>query len=217
MPGFFTLATEATKDLCQQLIEKFHIDLDSSGVKVDIVMAFRDPDGEEPAMKKDGHRILGKASLIGLKDRVKGMGDCEILLDGDAWDNFTPELKAAILDHELEHFEAKRDKKGEFVYDDLSRITLKIRAHDRQFGWFDSIAQRHRANSMEIQQLQKLFTEGGATYLPHVQKFAGVEGEPPIDLEDKATVTVSTEGTAVTVPLKDLKTALQRKQEGGAA
>jgi hypothetical protein len=192
---YFTLATKDTHKLCEELIRKHHPDLDTTAAKVDIVMAFRDPDGEAPAMEKDGHRIYGKASLIGLKDRVKGMGDCEVMLDGDVWEDLADKVKAAILDHELEHFEVKRDKQGDFILDDLSRPTMKIKSHDRQIGWFDTVARRHGAMSMEIMELQKLFNdEAGQTYLPFL-KFPGegsqrkvtmsVNGGPEVDVTEK--------------------------------
>jgi hypothetical protein len=181
---YFTLAPEDTHELCEQLIQKYHPDLDSTAVKVDIVLAFRDPDGDSPAMEKDGHRIYGKASIIGLKDRVKGMGDCEIMLDGDFWTNLNEDVKAALIDHELEHFEVKRDKQGDYVFDDLSRPVIKIRHHDRQIGWFDNVARRHGSESIEIKQLQQLFNdEAGQTYLPFL-KFPGEEekNEKPLKI-----------------------------------
>ena len=196
---YFTLATKETHRLCEELIRKHHPDLDTTAAKVDIVMAFRDPDGEAPAMEKDGHRIYGKASLINLKDRVKGMGDCEIMLDGDVWEELNEKVRAAILDHELEHFEVKRDKKGNFIWDDISRPALKSKNHDIQIGWFDKVARRHGSDSMEIKQLQQLFNdEDGQTYLPFL-KFPG-EGKEPFK------VTMSSNGgpeVDVTAAFKD--------------
>jgi hypothetical protein len=209
----FTLATPETHELCKQLIELYHPDMDSAAAKVDIVMAFRDPDGDAPAMEKDGHRILGLASTIKLKDRVKGMGDCEIMLDGDAWENLTDKHKAALMDHELEHLEVKRDKIGDFVMDDLIRPVIKLRNHDRQFGWFDNIARRHRSDSMEVQQMQKLFLEVGQTYLPFVKEFdvpAEQSEEPAKD--EKFKVTMSANGG----PEVDVTKAFKSKLKGGA-
>lgn len=205
---FFTLATPATHELCQQLVELYHKDLDSAAAKVDIVMAFRDPDGEAPAMEKDGHRILGQASTIKLKDRVKGMGDCEIMLDGDAWDGLPDKQKAALMDHELEHFEVKRDKVGDFIMDDLNRPVIKIRNHDRSFGWFDTIAMRHRSDSMEVHQLRKLFTEEGQVYLPFIKDLADEETAGQIDKALNEEMTVSVDGAP---PVKMTELKLLRK------
>ena len=164
-------------------------------IEVDIVFAFRDPDGEAPAMEKDGHRILGQAKITSLKDRTKGMKDGEIMLDGDAWTGLTDKVKAALMDHELEHFECKRDKEGEFIFDDLNRPVLKMRNHDRQFGWFDTVAQRHRSDSMEILQLQKLFRDSEQIYLPFIDPDGTLEERVDKALEDKwGKMTVSVNG-----------------------
>lgn len=227
----FTLAPMAIHQLCKELIELYHSDLDTASVKVDIVMAFRDPDGEAPAMEKDGHRVLGQAKTITLKDRVKGMGDCEIILDGDAWDGLPEKQKAALLDHELEHFEVKRDKEGEFVFDDLTRPVIKLRSHDRQFGWFDTVAMRHRSDSMEIHQLRKLFTEGGQIYLPFVKDLGdeetagkieeaieGVKGVIPDVLDDgETTMSVSVNGgEPIPMTSKTLLRKIREKAKGDA-
>lgn len=217
---FFTLAPIAIHQLCTKLIELYHSDLDSAAAKVDIVMAFRDPEGEAPAMEKDGHRILGQSSVIKLKDRVKGMGDCEVMLDGDAWDSLPEKQQAALLDHELEHFEVKRDKEGDFIFDDLNRPTIKIRNHDRQFGWFDTVAQRHRSDSMEVHQLQKLFAEAGQIYLPFVDKEGEIAERASVPIDklkamDETTVSVSVCG-GEPIPMTGkvlLKKIAQKMQE----
>jgi hypothetical protein len=41
------------------------------------------------------------------------------------------------------------------VRDDLDRPKLRVRKHDHQFGWFDSIARRHGPASFEVQQYRK--------------------------------------------------------------
>jgi hypothetical protein len=115
------------------------------------------------------------------------------MLDGDAWDGLPDKQKAALMDHELEHFEVKRDKVGDFVMDDLNRPVIKIRHHDRQFGWFDTIAMRHRSDSMEVHQLRKLFTEEGQVYLPFIKDLADEETAGQIEkaLDEKTTVSVN--------------------------
>ena len=183
---YFVLASEEVKNLCQDLVVLYHSDLDSAAAKIDIVFAFRDPDGEEPAMEKEGHRMLGKSSTLSLKDRVKGMGDVEIILDGDAWHDMDLRKRMALLDHQLEHFEVKRDKVGNFIFDDLERPIIKMRNHDRRINFFDNVARRHRSDSMEVHQLQRLFAEAGQIYLPFVDK----EGELT-DPDVKVTMSVN--------------------------
>jgi len=168
MPASYAIADSDVRLLCQSIIEKYHTDLDSAAAKVDLLMAFRDVDKEEPALLKDKVRILGSSKTISLKDRVKGMGDCEIVLDGDAWPTMTAEAKAALMDHQLECFEVKRDKSGDFLFDDISRPVIKMRAHDSVIRFFDTVALRHGKNSIEADQLRSMFLKASQIYLPFV-------------------------------------------------
>jgi len=170
MPATFAKASEEVESLGKALAINYHLDLESARVKIDYVFAFRDPETEEPALMQKGHRVLGVPSIVNLKNRAKGMGDCEVVLDGDAWNDMTEDQRKAILDHELEHFEVKREKKtGDFLFDDLMRPLLRLRNHDREFGFFDNIASRHGNGSFEIQGLRKMFSEAGGAYLPHLR------------------------------------------------
>jgi len=158
----YSMAPEPLVELCREIIQRWHPDLDSADAKVDILLAFRDPEKEAPALSKEGHRILGTSKILSLKDRVKGMGDCEIVLDGDEWSAMTDAHKEALIDHQLEHFEVKRDKDGSFIFDDLNRPVLKMRPHDRVIRMYDSIIARHRETSLEMRQL-RLAMSGGQT------------------------------------------------------
>lgn len=174
---YFALAGSDEKKLCSQLIRLYHSDMDSIAARVDVLFCFRAEEGEEPALSKDGNRIPGISKVISLKDRVKGMGDVEILIDGDAWGAMSDKEKAALLDHQLECFEAKRDKEGDFILDDIDRPTFRIRPHDRVVRFYDTVAQRHRSDSMEVKQLQRLFAESGQTYLPFIDKSGELTGD----------------------------------------
>lgn len=150
----YQIAPKELQKFCKEVIVQHHGDLDSADAKVDILLAFRDPEKEAPALSREGHRILGTSKVITLKDRVKGMGDCEIILDGDEWGAMSPQYQEALLDHQLEHFEVKRDKDGSFIFDDLNRPVIKIRPPDRVIRIFDSVASRYRDASLEMRQLR---------------------------------------------------------------
>jgi hypothetical protein len=127
-------------------------------LKVDLVFAFCDKDettGEplNDAIRHHGTKALGLCSITKLKDRVKGMGDVEILLDGDWWNQADLEQQNAVLDHELYHIVATEDK------DDIDRPKIKMRSHDVDFGWFAAVALRHGQHSMEQQQAKMLCGE----------------------------------------------------------
>ena len=188
MSSSFTLSDRGVKELCDEVIKKYHADLDSAAVNVDLVMCFRDPEGEAPAILKDGQRVLGSSKSISLKDRVKGMGDCEIILDGDAWGSMPLPMKEALLDHHLQCFEVKRDKNGDFIFDDINRPVVKMRPHDRVIRFFDTVAQRHGTNSIEAEQLRSMFLGYSSTYLPFVP--AKEKSNEPLSNEEEIKCTL---------------------------
>lgn len=175
MSAIYSLADKDTEALLQDLVIKYHTDLDSTGATFNIVFALRDPEdeSEKPVLSDKGHRVFGLSKIHNLKERTLGLADAEILLDGDAWPRMSKQVKSAVLDHQLQYFEVKRDKEGEFVYDDLQRPILKMRQTDRSFGWFDAVAERHREHSMEVIQMRRLFSESGQIYLPFVDADTG--------------------------------------------
>ena len=139
------------------LMEAFHPALSDAEVSVDLLLAFgpRDEDGNilGEAIKVHGLPAAGCVRVVNLRDRTKGMGDAEIQIDGDHWDEWSERQIKSLLDHELTHLELQLDKKsGEVKRDDLDRPKLSLRPHDRQFGWFDSVARRWGADSWEAMQ-----------------------------------------------------------------
>jgi len=172
MPSKFQQAWQEVRDMAKLLIIKYHQELAEADVKIDYVFAFAELDEQDepvgPAIKHGGRAALGLASKTKLKDRVKGMGDAEILLDGDAWPKFTYAQKLAVIDHELEHFQLKRDKMGAPLLDDIDRPLLTMREHDREHGWFDIIAQRHGIHSVEVDQFRKALLEAPQAYAGHI-------------------------------------------------
>jgi hypothetical protein len=175
MPAIYSLADKDTELLCEDLVANYHADLDTAGATFNIVFALRDPEDEsdKPVLANKGHRVFGISKIHSLKERLLGLADAEILLDGDAWPSMNGKAKRAALDHQLQYFEVKRDKEGEFVYDDLQRPVLKMRLSDRSYDWFDAVAERHGEHSMEVIQMRRLFTESGQTYLPFVDADTG--------------------------------------------
>ncbi len=178
--AIYSLADTDTEKLCAELIQKYHGDLDTTGATFDIVFALRDPesDSDKPAISVNGKRVYGISKVHNLKERILGLKDAEIVLDGDAWPNIRIETKRALLDRQLQHFEVKRDKEGEFVLDDLNRPILTLRKPDRTFGWFDAVAARHGKESIEAREMRHLFEQAGQTYLPFVDSHGTVEAKP---------------------------------------
>ena len=192
MPSTYQLASDDVREMAKMLMINYHNELFEHGVKIDYIFAFGELDEETseklaPAIMHHGWPAAGLASRTKLKDRVKGMGDCEILLDGDEWPKMTYAQQLALLDHELEHFELKRDKFGSIEKDDIDRPKISMREHDRQHGWFDNIAQRHGINSNEVKQFRAIITEAGGAYVPHARLADTTEDPVTPEIQDAVT------------------------------
>ena len=168
MPSFKKAGPEVAA-LAALLLEQYetHASIRDNHVKIDFMFAnaFVDEKTGEPiedAIKHHGVKALGVTTKISLKDRAKGMGDAEVLLDGDWWEQATPEEQAALLDHELHHIvgTSKRDAIG--------RPIVALRQHDHQFGWFEVIAKRHGQASQEVQQAARMMDQSGQSYWPSI-------------------------------------------------
>ncbi|MCD0460032.1 putative metallopeptidase [Roseiconus lacunae] len=172
MAARFERAPERLRELMNRVMKQFHGHLDDLELKVDLLLAFgpTDEDGEltGEAITVGGYQAAACVRVVNLRDRTKGMGDAEIQVDGDHWDEWTDRQIMALLDHELSHLEPVFDRDGDVKRDDLERPRLKIALHDRQFGWFDSVARRWGSDSWESMQVRGLVTDWRFTevYLP---------------------------------------------------
>lgn len=166
MPHYKKCGPEV-RDLASEILNQYesHKSLVDQGVKVDFLFAYgdRDPKNDElvgPALTKNGVPVLGICKIVNLKDRTKGLGDAEICIDGDWWDDANIEQQSALLDHELHHIALAHKR------DNLGRPKLVLRKHDFEFGWFTIIAARHGNFSMERQQAKQIVEIAGQFYFP---------------------------------------------------
>jgi hypothetical protein len=172
MPTTFQPCDEYVAEMALGVMRRYdnHKPLLDAKVKIDFVFALGacDEDGKRiaDAIVKRGRVVLGQTRVVNLKDRAKGMGDAEIVLDGDRWPAFSEDEAQAILDHELCHIGVKTDRHGNAKTDDLQRPMLKLREHDFEAGWFTIVAERHGRASQERQQAKQLFDEHGQSYWP---------------------------------------------------
>lgn len=148
-------------DRVEALVRKYHPELEKAKVRVDLLFV-ADPDAADkeapkPVLSHHGVPAIAMARIVPLKDRVKGSGDGEILIDMARYEEMDPAERDALLDHEMEHFEVKT-KEMKPKLDTHGRPTLKIRKHDYDFGWFESVAKRHKENSVEVGQAHRLWT-----------------------------------------------------------
>ena len=172
-------AQDSTCDILAGVMDEFHPHLRDASVVVDILLAHAatDANGDTsgPALRLHGYPCCATIRIVGLKDRVAGRGDAEMLVDGDRCDTWSDEQLRAIFDHELTHLELQVSDQGNVRRDDIDRPLLRIRKHDHQFGWFDAVARRHGKHSIEVQQAHQLtaMDELRQLYLPGIPEVAG--------------------------------------------
>lgn len=168
--SIFSFTDEAVARVLQQIKGRHHRPLVEADVKVQTLFAMPSVDSEGEAsghaLTQNGYQVLVQSKILNLKDRLTREHDCEILIDRDAWEAMDRPQQAALLDHALMAFEVAIDEDGNVKRDALERPKMRIRKHDRFFGAYDEVAQRHGANAIEVQQVRKLADEVGQFYLP---------------------------------------------------
>jgi hypothetical protein len=125
-------------------------------VTVGALFVFDEDAPDEPTLTFRGYPAVAIVRIVGLRDRAVGLPDAQIVIDRATWITLTAKQQNAVLDHELYHLELALDKKGNIRFDSQGRPKLKLRKHDWEFGFFDEIASRHGADSIERMQVKRL-------------------------------------------------------------
>lgn len=169
----FMLAGDEELALLRNAMKQWHPELGKAGVEVglSVAMAQVDESGNPtgPALQEKGHAVLAEVKITKLRERIFGLPDAIITIDGDRWTHLEEATKLAVLDHELEHLVVKTDENGRPAVDDSGRPLLKMKLHDFQFGWFNNVAQRHGGAAIEVMQASTIAREWGQMYLPGFQ------------------------------------------------
>lgn len=145
-------------DLIDQAMTKWHVELVSAQVKVAPLFARAyDRHGDAiPAIKVRGHAAIAKIKITSLEDRVRGLGDAKLVIDGARWERMGHNARLAMLDHELEHLELDEDK-----LDDAGRPKLKMKHHDWEMAGFEEVARRQGENAIELAQIHQFHERYG--------------------------------------------------------
>lgn len=139
--------------MMEGVMHLYHRRLVDSGVTVGLLVARKaKAGGDSSALKLHGYPCAAVARVTKFKERLYGAPDCEITLDAATWEALPDADRAALLDHELTHFEPAYDKDKQLKSDDRGRPVLKLRLHDVQVGWFAEVAARHGKASYEVKQ-----------------------------------------------------------------
>ena len=146
--------------LLDSVKKKYHEPLMTAGVTVSLVVAKgkRNANGElaGPTLKSHGYPALAMININNQRDRVDGLADATIVIDGDQFFDLPEEKQIAVLDHELQHLEIVRDEENGIQLDDCNRPKLKMRLHDLFVGGFTAVIARHGENAVEVGQVQEV-------------------------------------------------------------
>ena len=154
-------ASEDVLRRIERLREKYYPEIERASL--DVLFVFSDE--SEQVLSHQGYPALAVIKVNSLKDRAAGLGDALLVIDRYAYSGLSAKQADAMLDHELYHLDPVIDEKTEQPkYDSLGRMKLAIRKHDRQFGWFDEIAQRHGEHSTEVRQATAMLEEAQQLY-----------------------------------------------------
>lgn len=165
--------------LAAEIIEAHCPDLKKEGITIEYLFATNE---NGIALKLRGTQCAATVRINTLEERVQGCKDATIKIDADNWEERTEPQKLALLHHELHHLVICKDSDDLVKLDNHDRPKLRMRPHDREYGWFDTIAATHGENSPEVMQSTKLFAGAmGKVYFPHQMEFAFTPSASPVD------------------------------------
>lgn len=156
MSKIFAKAPSGTAERIAHVMKCFHPELFAAGVTIDLLSVADDDPECESALKVRGIPAYACVKINDVKARTLGQGDATIQIDEAKWLTLPDATKDSICDHELQHLEVVRDKKGRPKLDCAGRPKLKMRMHEIEFGWFACVAARHGSASIECKQAANL-------------------------------------------------------------
>jgi hypothetical protein len=206
MPTTYQKCDEEVISISRRIIKQHHKELRETETRVAYLFAEsqKDQHGDPlaPAVTVGGYPCAAKVKVIGLKERVDGRADAEVIIDVDTWKGMSDPEKDSLIDHELFHLEVKTDPdNGDYVTDDLGRPKLKLRKHDHQFGWFNIIAEQHGDASFEVKQAKVFADNHGQTYFGRVNPPASAESLPAASADDSEVTSVTLSGAGRSMTL----------------
>lgn len=147
MPITYQLADGPVNKLVETIIARREPDLKEAGVTVQVLFAYGD--GDAPPIKVGGYACAAKIKINSRAQRVAGLPDATITVDGDQWKDWTERRQEAVLAHQLHHLLVVRFDDGMIKEDDAGRPKLKMRLHDHQIGVFECIMNDYREDSLD--------------------------------------------------------------------
>lgn len=161
MPRTYEAAGHDVHGVCQKMIHRYYPWMNEIGVQFNLILAHgpvsKSGARTGPAIVLHGNPAAATVKVNSLKDRVKGLKDVTIEIDGDKWPEWTQDEREAVIDHELYHLESHKNADGTTEVDDCGRPSLSLRKHDFHFGGFREIALRHGDDAFETKAVQQAY------------------------------------------------------------
>lgn len=182
MPIYEAAPTEV-RERVERMMTMYHGELEAEKVSIDLLFASPKPDSdgeidpESYPVKLNGYPCAAVVKVNAYKLRVLNHADAEITIDKQQWEELSEPERDALIDHELEHLEIKRDKDGGVLRDDLDRPKIRLRKHDHQYGWFNAVARRHGEASFEVKQYKVLLESKRQMWLSFDDDQDGLKSE----------------------------------------
>lgn len=169
MPVSYTPADDKVINRVNAMLKKYHGDLVDAGVTFNVQMAAAklNEDGEGTDANPvtiNGYSRVAKIKIYPLADRAEKMPDFRLTLDEKIFEAANVDEKNAIIDGQLERLELKNDSENAVKRDDQGRPILKLRKWDHCYQWFDSVADRHKGASVEVQEAKAFFDQHGQAW-----------------------------------------------------
>ena len=167
---WFKKCDDDVKKIAAGLMFAKYPELVEVDLRIDLIFAHAPPPKEgaqkQPALKHHGYPAAGICKINSLEQRVRGLGDVTILLDGDEWPHWSEKRQKAVIQHELEHVVIQRDKEGQVKADDIGRPKIKLKNHDWECGGFANIAKEYGDDAFEKEAMVLVADKYGQLLFP---------------------------------------------------
>lgn len=161
MPRTYEQAGTDVEEVRQRLATRYYNWMNEQVVTFNLILSHGPVNkfGERtaPAIMLHGHRAAATVKINSLKDRLKGLNDVTIEIDGDDWPEWSAEKRAAAMDHQLYHIKNHTNADGSPKLDNCGRPYLTLKKHDFHFGGFAAIADRHRDFAFEVKAVEEAY------------------------------------------------------------
>lgn len=140
------------------LVRRGHPDLAAANAQLTLVFAYNE---ETPPIISNGYPAIAQIKKTNLLNRVCGLKDAIIIIDGKKWAEWSEERRRAVLDGELYRLEVQRDKEGAIKEDDAGRPVLALKTPDFKIEGFDEMVRRHGPEAIEAEAITTIINKWG--------------------------------------------------------